>query len=958
MVLNRLRALGAIDLRDATGRELRPLLAQPKRLALLLYLSTASPRAFHRRDTLVALLWPELDTEHARNALRQALHFLRNGLGAAALPARAAEEVGIAPEFLAVDVAEFETALDAGELERALELYRGDLLPGFFITEAPAFERWLDERRTELRRRAAAAAWELSAAPEKAGDRGGAIRWGRRAVLLALDDETGVRRLLELHLRLGDRGGALRAYEEFSERLHKEFEVEPSAETQALIAEAREPVPAQSGRTGRVSPDSATPAPFAAPATRGRAWPPLATAAALFLVVATVGAMMVSRRGAPAMPTGQAVAVLPFPVRGRPDLAYLREGMVDLISAKLDGASGLRSVDPRAVLGAVQRAGVETPLDPARAGQVAAGLGARYFVVGDVVEIAGRININGALYTGATPQRVAVATVSGESTALFQLVDDLTGQLLAGLSRGQDTALTRLAAVTTQSLPALKSYLEGEQALRVGNDSRAAIAFRAAATLDTNFALAQYRLAVMSTWVPIREVPDAIVWATMATRHASRLTPLGRDLLSGYRAYKSINAHEAENTYQRITDSHPDNVEAWFMLGETRFHYAPLFGRSPQESHLPFQRVLELDPANPHAMLHLARLAARFGRIAELDSLARSYVERYPASERALEMRALQAFVHRDSTAHAAIVRETAGIGEFELSSIVQDAMWYAQDLDAGEALAAASLATTRNPITLRFIQRAFSDLSLARGQWRSEELTTLPRGAVDRDWWWESVALLASDPFFAVPRTRLVAIRDSIAARRPYPSSGLPNFPPDTALGSAMQTYLVGLLSARLGDSATASRAAATLAGMQAATAVAAGGPLAHALRAEIARSRGDLRSALRELDDFAFDLPAPGRNLAHWGVRERFLRAELLLALHRDAEALTWYESYPATYDTPYMAAAQLRQAQIQGHLGNRERQAFHLRRFIQLWSDCDAELRPRVDSARAMLAAHPLQ
>jgi len=80
---------------------------------------------------------------------------------------------------------------------------------------------------------------------------------------------------------------------------------------------------------------------------------------------------------------------------------------------------------------------------------------------------------------------------------------------------------------------------------------------------------------------------------------------------------------------------------------------------------------------------------------------------------------------------------------------------------------------------------------------------------------------------------------------------------------------------------------------------------------------------AALRELDDFAFDLPAPGRN-SPLGSSERFLRAELLLALHRDAEALTWYESTP-TYDTPYMAAAQLRQAQIQGHLGNRERQAF---------------------------------
>jgi len=352
----------------------------------------------------------------------------------------------------------------------------------------------------------------------------------------------------------------------------------------------------------------------------------------------------------------------------------------------------------------------------------------------------------------------------------------------------------------------------------VGNDSRAAIAFRAAATLDTNFALAQYRLAVMSTWVPIREVPDAIVWATMATRHASRLTPLGRDLLSGYRAYKSINAHEAENAYQRITESHPDNVEAWFMLGETRFHYAPLFGRSPQESHLAFsgcsssiRRILmqcSIWPGLPPM------------RIAELDSLARSYVERYPASERALEMRALQAFVHGDSTALAAIVREAAGIGEFELSSIVQDAMWYAQDLDTGEALAAASLATNTKSHHAAIHPAGVQRSVTCPGSMAIEETDDAaarrrrPGLVVGTRLRWSR-----SDPFFAVPHTRLVAIRDSIAARRPYPSSGLPNFPPDTALGSVMQTYLVGLLSVRLGDSRPHRAPAATLAGMQPAT-------------------------------------------------------------------------------------------------------------------------------------------
>ncbi len=76
-----LRTLGALELRGADGFEFRPILQQPKRLALLVYLAVATPRRFHRRDTLLGIFWPELDAEHARPALRRALYFLRRSLG-------------------------------------------------------------------------------------------------------------------------------------------------------------------------------------------------------------------------------------------------------------------------------------------------------------------------------------------------------------------------------------------------------------------------------------------------------------------------------------------------------------------------------------------------------------------------------------------------------------------------------------------------------------------------------------------------------------------------------------------------------------------------------------------------------------------------------------------------------------------------------------------------------------
>jgi DNA-binding SARP family transcriptional activator len=111
----RLWTLGLLDLRDAAGDELGVVLRQPKRLALLAYLAVATPRRFHRRDTLLALFWPELDQEHARAALRRALYFLRSAIGAEVVTGRGDDEVGVPEAALWCDTAAMDQALAAGD---------------------------------------------------------------------------------------------------------------------------------------------------------------------------------------------------------------------------------------------------------------------------------------------------------------------------------------------------------------------------------------------------------------------------------------------------------------------------------------------------------------------------------------------------------------------------------------------------------------------------------------------------------------------------------------------------------------------------------------------------------------------------------------------------------------------------------------------------------------------------
>lgn len=127
-----LRLFGSVELQSDCDHELRAVLAQPKRLALLAYLAAARPTGFHRRDTLLGLFWPELDQERGRAALRQAIYTLRQALGSDVIITRGDADIAINREALTSDVVQFRARL-AGEPANAVTLYRGDLLNGFFL---------------------------------------------------------------------------------------------------------------------------------------------------------------------------------------------------------------------------------------------------------------------------------------------------------------------------------------------------------------------------------------------------------------------------------------------------------------------------------------------------------------------------------------------------------------------------------------------------------------------------------------------------------------------------------------------------------------------------------------------------------------------------------------------------------------------------------------------------------
>lgn len=936
----RLTTLGAIDARDAKGRPVRELMAQPKRVALLVLIALEGRKGPVSRDRLLAMFWPESDETHARNALSQALHHLRQALGPGVIEGQGASALELAPDRLWCDAAEFAEALERGEFALALDLYRGDFCPALFVSGAPDVEEWLEGMRGRLRRQAVAAGCTLARRLLDQGQTAAASGAARRALALSPDDEADVRTLLEVLDKSGDATGALLAFQDYARRLATELDATPEPKTKQIaesIRRRREPTEPEAPAPGQ--------APIAAGAERTSRWRHPGIAAALALVLGGIALVASVRRTGSteaALPE-QTVAVFPFTVRGSAGHAYLREGMVDLLTAALESVGGLRATDPRSTFAARERG------DGAGSDALARRLGAGRYITGEIMGAGGRLQLRAALHAVGASRPLAGATVSGDSAALFELVDSLTGRLLANLVEGRDTAITRLAALSTASLPALKAFLEGERAMRSGLDAAAVAAFREAATLDTTFALAQYRLALSGTWSVTPGQEPAAVWADRALRNARRLSPLIRDLLTAHLAYREFRFADAERFYRTLTASRPDNVEAWLMLGETTFHSASWRGRPLLDGWEPFRRTLALDPSNVHAPLHLARIAAAEGRDPALDSLARDFAARHRDADRAIEIRALVAYVANDTAGRRAVAQAALAGDEALVSTLIQAATTYAENLEAALELVPVFTAVTRHPATRLVLARILTDVPLQGGDWDGAA-RRLPAGIVEREWQLESQALLASEPLVAAGPARLRALRAALEAAPRWPPMSRIETDHRDPTGAAMRDYLVGLLSVRLDDTAVVARSLAMLARSPSPGLM----RMAAALRAAQARRRGDLRGALAELLRFGpIEEAAPSSLPAHWGIAERFAYADVLFALGQPGEALPLFESFHGPHDGPFAALAHLRAGETAERLGDMEHARLHYGRAVSLWRWPAEEQRTLLARARQGLA-----
>lgn len=205
--------------------------------ALLYYLS--APGTPVSRGQLCLLFWPDIPESNARRNLTRLLTHLRMELPHPGILVADEELVTLEAGYFWCDVAEFRQRLtdrkpSRADLERAVQLYRGPFLSGFYLPDSSEFENWLSQSRSELEMLYLRALDRLVDDYTQGGDFDQAIQAARR--YLETDDlaEEIHRKLISLYGRSGERANALRQYEACVAVLERELGTDPLPETTAV----------------------------------------------------------------------------------------------------------------------------------------------------------------------------------------------------------------------------------------------------------------------------------------------------------------------------------------------------------------------------------------------------------------------------------------------------------------------------------------------------------------------------------------------------------------------------------------------------------------------------------------------------------------------------------------------------------------------------------------------------
>ncbi|MGK2963589.1 MAG: protein kinase domain-containing protein [Gemmatimonadaceae bacterium] len=352
---------------------------------------------------------------------------------------------------------------------------------------------------------------------------------------------------------------------------------------------------------------------------RSRKFPLLAAGSVALIAVAVfIGTRLMD--GGSGIVDEHAMAVVPFRVASAdPSHHYLREGMLDLIAAKLSGEE-LRAIEPRTVLDAWRSAGGTDDRDLSRdetlklAGRLRAGKA----LLGDVVGTPDRLVLTVSLLGVPRGNQLSRVSVEGPPDSLGSLVNQIATQLMTQTS-GE---AARLGTLTSASLPALRAYLDGQAKLRRGDAVNAAKDFDRAVREDSTFALAGLGLRLATSWYGDADLGNRGL--QIALRERERLSRRDQTLLTALAGpkYPEVSTNrEIYDAREQYLAFAPENAEAWYLRADHIFHFGSAMGMPDWEERAlaGFRKAMELDSLYLPGYNHAMPLAASLGDMAFND---------------------------------------------------------------------------------------------------------------------------------------------------------------------------------------------------------------------------------------------------------------------------------------------------------------------------------------------------
>jgi tetratricopeptide (TPR) repeat protein len=328
---------------------------------------------------------------------------------------------------------------------------------------------------------------------------------------------------------------------------------------------------------------------------------------------------------------GNTVAIMYFEnmvQQGDPE--RLGEIISNLLITNLSQSQDLKVVSSQRLYDILKQKGREGAkvIDRTTASDIAEEAGARYMMLGSILQVEPNLVVTMQLVDVATGNVESSERVTGTSgETVFDLVDRMTGDARNELGDPVQLDVARprpVAEVTTNSIDAYRHYLEGVDNARKMYETEACESFRRALQYDSTFAMAYLELSwSVFNMGKFREGFDAL---ENAKKYVDRVS--GKEKLYIQAAISGVvegNTDDANAFYKQIIAQYPDEKRAYYYLGVSYY----LHGDYPNARDY-FRKVIELDPAHKESYNQLAYVYDHLGDFDKSIWAINQYIELAP----------------------------------------------------------------------------------------------------------------------------------------------------------------------------------------------------------------------------------------------------------------------------------------------------------------------------------------